>query len=769
MVNIKKNLTKIIAVFAIIFMVIFAGCTRGEPRDNEVVACTMDAKMCPDGSYVGRTGKNCEFVCPAGNGSTADLKKFASSDEIKEYLKTRTQNSDSFGSTLTKGLGSMEAISARSEAAVSYDSSSGNGASASDYSTTNIQVEGVDEADIIKNDGKYIYGITGNKLYIMEAFPAEDAKIIYETKIEGYYGQEIFVSGDKLVLLTNSYKEVQTISKYDFMPRPTNTEITKVVIYDITNRDKPVVLETYELSGGYYDSRMIGDFVYVISNNYVYYSDAIPMPFVKSSIMKISPEVYYFDSIETSYNFNTIASINLKDLEKGINAKSFMLGNGNTLYVSQENIYIAYQNYNQWFGGWRGYGYNYEEEQKAKFFEVVVPLLDSKTQDKIENLGNDAKWEDISSVLEDMYNNMSEDEKKSLVKKIESAVEEYDAKKEEERSKTIIHKISINDGEIEYVNKGEVRGYLLNQFSLDEYNSSLRVATTFNAWTSEKSVIYNNVYVLDENMNTIGTLEKIAPEERIYSTRFMGDKLFMVTFKQVDPLFVIDLSDKTKPEILGYLKIPGFSEYLQMYDETHLIGIGKDTYTEKEITRTKGVKISMFDISDFENPKEVDSVTIGDEGSYSEAQNDHKALLLSKSKNLLVLPVTEVIGKYEYDKNGYYTNKVWQGAYVFSLSETGFEEKGKISHDEEKEDTTNYYYPDYNFNIKRSLFMDDILYTISTKKVMINDLETLDEIKEVKLPYEEPVYDTPIYYAKGTEGVSSSSAGVAVAEPVTLE
>ncbi len=299
MVNIKNNLTKIIAVFAIIFMVIFAGCTRGEPRDNEVVACTMDAKMCPDGSYVGRTGKNCEFVCPAGNGSTADLKKFASSDEIKEYLKTRTQNSDSFGSTLTKGLGSMEAISARSEAAVSYDSSSGNGASASDYSTTNIQVEGVDEADIIKNDGKYIYGITGNKLYIMEAFPAEDAKIIYETKIEGYYGQEIFVSGDKLVLLTNSYKEVQTISKYDFMPRPTNTEITKVVVYDITNRDKPVVLETYELSGGYYDSRMIGDFVYVISNNYVYYSDAIPMPFVKSSIMKISPEVYYFDSIET--------------------------------------------------------------------------------------------------------------------------------------------------------------------------------------------------------------------------------------------------------------------------------------------------------------------------------------------------------------------------------------------------------------------------------------------------------------------------------------
>lgn len=768
MVNIKNNLTKVIAVFAIIFMVIFAGCTKGEPRNNEVVACTMDAKMCPDGSYVGKTGPNCEFVCPTENGSTTNLKKFASSDEIKEYLKTRTQNSDSFGSTLTKGLGSPEAISARSETAAPYDSSSGNGASASDYSTTNNQVQGVDEADIVKNDGKYIYGITGNKLYIMSAFPAEDAKIVYETKIDGYYGQELFLNGDKLVLLTNSYKEVQTISRYDFMPRPTNTEITKVIVYNVSNREKPEIIETYELSGNYYDSRMIGDFVYIISNNYVYYSDAIPMPFVKSSTMKISPEVYYFDSIENSYNFNTVASINLNDLDKGLTAKSFMLGNGNTLYVSQDNIYIAYQNYNRWFGGWRGYGYNYEDEQKTKFFDVIVPLLDSKTQSKIDKLGKDAKWEDISSVLEDMYNNMSEDEKKSLIKKIESAVEEYDAKKEEERSKTIIHKISIKDGNIDYVNKGEVRGYLLNQFSLDEYNSSLRVATTYNAWTREKSVIYNNVYVLDENMNTVGTLEKIAPEERIYSTRFMQDKLFVVTYKQVDPLFVIDLSDKTKPEILGYLKIPGFSEYLQMYDETHLIGIGKDTYTEKEITRTKGVKISMFDISDFENPKEVDSVTIGDEGSYSEAENDQKALLLSKSKNLLVLPITEVTGKYEYDKNGYFTNKVWQGAYVFSVSENGFDEKGKVSHDDGTV-TNKYYYPDYNLNVKRSLFMDDNLYTISTKKIKINNLETLDEIKDVKLPYEEPVYDTPIYYAKGGEGVSSSSPGVTVVEPVAIE
>lgn len=748
MVNIKSNLTKIIAVFAIIFMVIFAGCTQSNIPETK---CGTDKTKC-------------DTINNDVSLSNSNLKKFASSEELKEYLKTRTENIKTYSSGLTKSLGSVEAMSARSEDA--YDSSSGNGASASDYSTTNIQVEGVDEADIVKNDGKYIYGITGNKLYIMQAFPTEDAKVIYETKIEGYYGQEIFVSGNKLVLLTNSYKEVQTISKYDFMPRPTQSEITKVVVYDITNREKPEIIETYELSGGYYDSRMIGDFVYVISNNYVYYSDAIPMPFVKSSTMKINPEVYYFDSIETSYNFNTIASFNLKELEKGLTAKSFMLGSGNTLYVSENNIYIAYQNYNRWFG-WGGY--NFEEEEKSKFFNVIVPLLDTDTQSKIEALGKDVAWDKISSILEDMYNNMNENDKKSLVKKIENAVEEYEAKKEEERSKTIIHKISIKEGQIEYVNKGEVRGYLLNQFSLDEYNLSLRVATTYNAWTSQKSVIYNNVYVLDENMNTVGTLEKIAPEERIYSTRFMGDKLFMVTFKQVDPLFVIDLSDKTKPEILGYLKIPGFSEYLQMYDETHLIGIGKDTYTEKEITRTKGVKVSMFDISDFENPKEVDSVTIGDEGSYSEAENDHKALLLSKNKNLLVLPITEVTGKYEYDKNGYFTNKVWQGAYVYSLSENGFKEKGKISHDETKPKDNVYYYPDYNFNVKRSIFMDENLYTISTKKIKINNLETLDEIKEIKLPYEEPVYDYPIYYTKGAEGVSSSSAGVAQSEPAVVE
>ena len=261
--------------------------------------------------------------------------------------------------------------------------------------------------------------------------------------------------------------------------------------------------------------------------------------------------------------------------------------------------------------------------------------------------------------------------------------------------------------------------------------------------------MYNNVYVLDDKLEIVGKLEAIAPDERIYSTRFIGDRLYLVTFKRVDPLFVIDLSNPENPEILGELKIPGFSDYLHPYDENHIIGVGKETEgNEWGGVSVKGVKLALFDVSDVKNPRQIDAYEIGEAGTDSEALRDHKAFLFDKKKNILVIPVTEVKSKPYYDPRlGYYRQSYWQGVYVFSITpEEGFEVKGKITHNEGEEERDYYYYGSPNA-VRRALYMDDVLYTVSAIKIKANDIDDIDnELKEIKLPFEKvKYYEYPWY------------------------
>jgi uncharacterized secreted protein with C-terminal beta-propeller domain len=303
-----------------------------------------------------------------------------------------------------------------------------------------------------------------------------------------------------------------------------------------------------------------------------------------------------------------------------------------------------------------------------------------------------------------------------------------------EAKKTIIHKITIASGKIEYKSQGEVPGRVLNQFSMDEYQGYFRIATT----TGHVSRIgsgsaKNHVYVLDEGLDIVGRLEGIAPGERIYSARFMGSKAYLVTFKKVDPLFVIDLSDSRNPKVLGELKIPGYSDYLHPYDEMHLIGVGKETEDAGSFAWFQGVKIALFDVSDPENPQEISKYVIGERGTDSYALRDHRAFLFSKSKNLLVIPVSVV----ENRKSSWWHAWIsWQGAYVFEVSlDDGFVLKGGVTHYEDNDETWDdySYYSDPDRSVKRSLYIDDVLYTISSGLVKMNKLDDLSEINEVKL------------------------------------
>ena len=675
------------------------------------------------------------IVTPPDTIPTDDLNKFSSVAEINDFLKEAAMDgADSYygGSVRLQSKGMMM------ESAM-IDTVSAPTAGASDFSETNVQVKGVDEADFVKNDNKYIYTLTGNKLVIVDAYPAENAKVLSETEVKGS-PREMFVNDDRLIVFTSDYDQVYSIQKFDFVPRSRSTSVTKVLVYDISDRKSPELVKTYSISGNYYDSRMIDGFVYAVAKESAYYP-LVDMPTVRVSGAKpFKADVYYFPNPESNYNFHTVAAIDLFGDE--INAKSFMLGYSNTMFVSKENIYIAYQKN-------LPYSY-YRTSSEDRFFEVVVPLFPTAVRNTINVVKNDdsidstRKWEQISTIMEDMYNSMDEKTKEELVEEIADAIEEYEAKLEAERRKTIIHRISIDELDIDHEAKGEVEGYLLNQFSMDEYDSHLRVATTTYIYRRE-STMYNNVYVLDSDLDVVGEIEDIAPEEKIYSTRFMGNRLYMVTFKRIDPLFVIDLSDHENPEILGELKIPGYSDYLHPFDENHIIGIGKETEgNEWGGVSTKGVKLSLFDVSDVNNPKQVDKYEIGDSGTDSEALHDHKAFLFDKNKELLVIPVREVTGRYKDPTYGYYRYKTWQGAYALTVTEDGFELRGKVTHSEDEDDDNNYYRTSKNA-VRRSLYMDDILYTVSMGKIKMNDIEDLDEINEVELPYEGSNYIQYLY------------------------
>jgi uncharacterized secreted protein with C-terminal beta-propeller domain len=313
---------------------------------------------------------------------------------------------------------------------------------------------------------------------------------------------------------------------------------------------------------------------------------------------------------------------------------------------------------------------------------------------------------------------------------------------------TQFHKFNLKDDSSTYQTSATVEGTLLNQYSMDEYSGNFRVAATKgDVWDTETKST-NHIYVLDSNMKQIGSLDNLAPGEKIYSSRFVGDRVYLVTYKKVDPFFVIDLKNPTKPSVLGFLKIPGYSDYLHPYDENHIIGIGKDsaeasvedkTARDLDFAWYQGLKMAIFDVTDVTNPKELHKVIIGDRGTESPVLDDPKAFLFDKSKNLLALPIelyqlTDA-QKASKDTDSTYGEFNYQGAYVYNIDLVkGFTLKGRVTHvTDQTAKESDYSYSSYNQYVNRILYIDDYLYTISNEKIFTNSLNDLGKINEIKL------------------------------------
>jgi len=591
---------------------------------------------------------------PQPSSSSSLMSTFSSYEDLRGFLKTKSKASWTYpyyGSSDGRFFPAGPWLTDTNAAPLSGFGESGD----LQHSTTNVQVAGVDEADIVKTDDKgYLYLVTGNNVSILKAYPPEEARLLSTITFDDMTPVGIFVKEDRLAVLGSKYNMVQEpylVSRYGYYTEMT----TYTKVYDISDRTHPDLLRTVTSSGGYISSRMIGEYVYFVASQTAYYTleifpnvtiDKVNLPRIEldgNARNVDASEVCYSNSSDDSFLFTTIVALNVKNTAENPTYQTLMMGGTSAIYVSLHDIYITFQGYGQ----------------------------------------------------------------------------------------TSIYRLRIENSTISPEAQGEVPGNVLNQFSMDEHNNYFRIATTtWTNWTSQ-----HNVYVLDMNMSIVGRLENLAPSENLHSARFVGNKCYLVTFKKTDPLFVINLTDPTSPAVLGELEIPGYSDYLHPYDEDHLIGVGKETVEAEQgyFAWYQGIKVALFDVSNVSNPLQIANYTIGDRGSDSPVLREHKAFLFDKSKNLLVIPVLVA----EVDQSQYpggvpsyaYGQAVWQGAYVFNVTlNEGFVFRGGITHIENGISIS-----DSNHYVERSLYIENVLYTVSNAKVKLNSLDDLAFLKEIKV------------------------------------
>jgi len=555
-------------------------------------------------------------------------------------------------------------------------------AKAEDFSSTNVQVEGVDEADLVKTDGSYIYQVkpSSSEVLIIQAVPASQMQVVARLAFgnNNFAPCEMYVADDHLVVIGNSYSTYR-------VPYPQENELsimppiypdkhsTQVMIYDITDRSAPQKVRELELEGSYLTSRRIDSALYVISNQPTYRlraeDDLLPLyrDSARGEQMHTVPldQIAYFpDSIYSSYLL--MAGLRLDHPQQPAQLET-VLGSADNVYASSSSLYVA----TPW------------QRKQAIPYDRSLPVHD--------------------------------------------------------QDRTQLFSFRLNNGAFSYVARGEVPGHTLNQFSMDEYQGIIRIATTSGQeWWRNQPVSSNNLYTLDSQLNILGRVENIAPGEIIYSTRFMGDRAYMVTFRTVDPFFVIDIRDPKSPKVLGKLKIPGYSNYLHPYDENNIMGFGKDTTEVKGPYGTQayyeGMKIAMFDVSNVADPVEKDLEIIGVRGTESELLRNHRALLFSREKNLLAFPVTVMEAVPDPVGRPSYGSFAFQGAYVYQVNGQGFTLKGRISHltgdDYLKAGD---YWGDTDKSIRRILYIDDVLYTLSDSMIQAHQMKDLKHLGSLSL------------------------------------
>ncbi len=482
----------------------------------------------------------------------------------------------------------------------------------SDFSGTNVQVAGVDEGDIVKTDGKYIYILSDTELKIVEALGA-DTRLLSSTQVGQPWifedNQEsskspfaLYILGDRLAVLSNEYSW-RSWEEADGEWAYENTQVLRLDIYDISDPASPTLLHSPGQDGYCSDSRLLNGKLYLISSFFSYdCREDKPESYIPRLYDSASAQLLPADCIllpeEGKASEHTLICV--YDLESGLRTDNLsLLGSNVTVYMNSRSLYLA--------------------------ANVTAHIESEPYQDSI-----------------------------------------YTVVDHENSARVQITRFDLEGG-LTLAASGAVDGYLLNQFSMDEYDGHLRLVTTqsgsrYSVYTDPEFGFENYVwdedlkqsnalYILDENLNVTGSITGLAEDERVYSVRFDGEIAYFVTFRETDPLFSVDLSDPSAPAVLYALKIPGFSQYLHVYGEGRLFGLGMDA--DEETGWTESMKLSMFDTSNPANVTEKHKLLL--DSYWSEALYNHKAILIAPDKDLIAFPSDFGYDVYGYsDEAGFY-------------------------------------------------------------------------------------------------------------------
>jgi uncharacterized secreted protein with C-terminal beta-propeller domain len=537
------------------------------------------------------------------------------------------------------------------------------------HSETNAQVAGVDELDTVKNDGTYIYTVTNNTVAIVLAYPVTEAKLLAHVSVNGSL-QGIFVDGNRLVVVSQQYQQYPLQFTGTVQPVMGGS----VAVYPIfLNYPQTTSLSIFDISN---HSNPVLTTTLVVNGTL--------------AGARLIGDYAYLVATQPVYCTGPIVLP-----ENVVNGRALMTGVASVYHSDIADV--------------------------AHSFTTVVGInvtqVNPTPAAKVFLIGTSSN---IYVSVHQIY----------LTQPIWSQAEQ-----------TAVHRISIDGGNISYQATGTVSGHVLNQFSMDEYNGNFRIATTgygFSqvastgaVWSSGQQ--QTNLYVLDSGLHIIGRLEGLSPGEAFYAARFMGDRAYLVTFQRMDPLFVIGLQDPHQPKVLGQLNIPGVSDYLQPYDETHLIGFGKSSQnvTWENAALFQGLKLSLFDVTDPSHPIDTSDYFVGDRGSDSPALTDHKSVLFDQSLNLLVIPLSIALNQTTATCTWCYNPPVWQGAYVFNVSvSNGIVLRGNVTQIPTGQLPT---WNNSGFFVTRALYIGRVLYTISNNMVKMNSLSDLTELNSVSL------------------------------------
>ena len=553
-----------------------------------------------------------------------------------------------------------------------------------DHAETNTQTQGVDEGDIIKTDSRYIYYVgadragTNNKLRIIDTQTMEAVfdSYLYDEKGDILWISDIYINGDVLVAICTTINGYNVYGSYSY--NYSTTSKTIAMAYDITNRNQPKIIRSYNQDGMYKSSRMVGSTLYTISQYYVRAESEEAIENVcipKVDGVEIGCDCIFLPE-KSGDSYILLTAFDTSSKNSDVRSVA-VLGNGSTYYCSEDTFYVIANDHN------------------------------------------------------------------------------YEAEKVEVRDTTIINSFNINSMKISFKATGKVKGEVLNQYSLDQYNGKLRIATSYFNYTTQKNE--SSLYVLDDKLDVIGKLENIANNEQIKSVRYMGDEAYVVTFRNTDPLFAIDFSDPTKPAIKGELKIPGYSAYLHPIGDDLLIGVGYEG--DSQNADFNSVKVSLFDISDPTNLKELDKLVYLK--SSTTVRDNPKTLIYKPDEDIIGMPV-----------NTYVNGSVGYLYYIIQVKDNKLILKNELLH------TTGY----KGIGDLRGTYIGDDFFTVSDYLVKkfdfgtgkFEDMVTFADVQELTpttVPYESKddyTLTSPVT-TPTTQGYTNTSQGYTVDEPITAD